>query len=424
MLDLADRGVAALARSAALEMRCDLDEHAWRITRAIHDACPDLPDGLAAETHASTLSNIACFTTVVEEGLDPTHMEPPREAEAYARRFARSGLEIELLTRAYRHGEHAFRQMWKQQLQTAIPEPDAFTATAMWVEDGLFAYISTVTRSLAAQHADEQERASSPALLARVAEVRRILSGAQVDPTISSQRLRYRLDGPHTAFVIWHDRSVPAAVVETPDSLAQLARAAESCAAALGSTNTLGVQLGDLYAGWANVAAVPPRELSLPEGVHGVFGIAHRGVEGFRRSHQEALQGRRVVSLGGPGRGASGGAARFADLALDALLTSDLEEARCFVTRQLGELSEAVGPRARIVETLEAYLLSGSSLARVSRQLGVHENTVAYRLRRAEEILERPIDAHRLELEAALRIARLLRNAGSTRNRAVVAPTA
>ena len=400
-----------MARAVAGEMRGELDALAASITDVIHHNCPDLPNALRDGTYSSTLANIDAFTTVVHDGLDPATITPPDDAKVYARRFARGGLDMELLTRAYRYGEHAYRTQWRDKLRQTSPDADLLTAATAYVEDGLFQYISSVTRSLSTQHAAEQERSSSPGAILRLNEVRHLLDGDAVDPLVSSPRLRYRLDGPHTAFVLWYEGAGPA----PDDPVTELAGLAAAIGAALGATNTLALELGDVFAGWANVdAALPDPGPELPDGVHLAVGLSHRGPDGFRRSHAEALQARRVHRLGAPGAGP----AHFGELALDALLTTDLAEARRFVARELGDLADPVGPRQRLVETLEAYLLAGSSMARVSRQLGVHENTVAYRVRRAEEILGRRIDQHQLELQAALRLSRLLRAgrpAGSVR---------
>jgi DNA-binding PucR family transcriptional regulator len=393
--------VLPLVRTAEAEMRGDVTALAAMITEQIHNACPDLPAGLHDGTYASTLSNIDAFFGAIREGTDPASIPAPTEAQAYARALARSGLDLELLTRAYRHGEHAYSQMWKEQLRRSAGDPDSFAEAAMYVDQWLFQYISSVTRSLAVEHADEHERHSSPALVLALNEVRKILSGAQIDQTVSSQRLRYRLDGWHTSFVLWHEGGAP----ESEDSLEELGRLAAATGAALGATNTLALALGDVYAGWANVSAAGPAvSVTYPDGLRAAVGLPHRGPEGFRRTHQEALKARQVAILAG----IEGRTVSFADVALDALLTTDLAEANRFVVRELGELADRSGPRERIVETLEAYLSAGSSLARVSRQLGVHENTVAYRIRRAEEILGRRIDEHPMELQAALRLARLL----------------
>jgi DNA-binding PucR family transcriptional regulator len=45
------------------------------------------------------------------------------------------------------------------------------------------------------------------------------------------------------------------------------------------------------------------------------------------------------------------------------------------------------------------------SLARTARRLGLHQNTVIYRVKRAEELLGHPIAQRQLEIQAALRLA-------------------
>ncbi len=382
-------------------MRDDLEGVARSITTVIHDACPDLPASMFDATFASTLANVDAITLVVRDGTDPAKVSPPDDAKAYARMFARSGLDMELLTRAYRYGEHSFRQNWMRDLHQIAAGPDDLSRASIYFEDRLFRYISSITGLLAAYHAEEHERRTSRALILRANEVRTILSGAQIDDVVSSQRLRYRLDGWHVGFVLWHEGHA----VETEDSLEELGRLAAATSASIGATNTLALPFGDVYAAWANVSNTAGLNPDLyPPRVHVAFGLPQRGCDGFRRTHQEALHARRVVTLAGSDAPLAG----FAELALDALLTTDIDEATRFVSRQLGELMEQSGPRERIIETLETYLITGS-LARASRQLGVHENTVAYRLRRAEEMLGHPIDEHQLELQSALRLARLLR---------------
>jgi DNA-binding PucR family transcriptional regulator len=63
-------------------------------------------------------------------------------------------------------------------------------------------------------------------------------------------------------------------------------------------------------------------------------------------------------------------------------------ELRAFVDSRLGALERptAVG-RADLVGTLEAYLACGASPARSAARLGVHVNTVYYRLDRLRELL-------------------------------------
>jgi DNA-binding PucR family transcriptional regulator len=89
------------------------------------------------------------------------------------------------------------------------------------------------------------------------------------------------------------------------------------------------------------------------------------------------------------------------------LLTADLDEARRFAVRELGPLAADGDSSRRLVTTLLAFLDEGASFARAARRLGVHENTVAYRVRRAEELLGHRVAERRLELHVALRLAAL-----------------
>jgi DNA-binding PucR family transcriptional regulator len=57
---------------------------------------------------------------------------------------------------------------------------------------------------------------------------------------------------------------------------------------------------------------------------------------------------------------------------------------------------------ARLRATLAIYFREGDVIAATAQRLGVHINTISYRLRQCEELLERPVKHRRFELEAAL----------------------
>ncbi|MFN8203194.1 MAG: helix-turn-helix domain-containing protein [Solirubrobacteraceae bacterium] len=98
----------------------------------------------------------------------------------------------------------------------------------------------------------------------------------------------------------------------------------------------------------------------------------------------------------------------FADVAVDVLTTQDVGEAQRFVARELGALAAGDEPARRLTATLRVFLDEGSSFVRAGRRLGVHENTVAYRVRRAEELLGHRVGERQLELRVALRLAEVL----------------
>jgi DNA-binding PucR family transcriptional regulator len=112
-----------------------------------------------------------------------------------------------------------------------------------------------------------------------------------------------------------------------------------------------------------------------------------------------------VAQLRGDGNGAR---AAYPDLALEALLVEDPEAARRFAERELGSLAARDDATLRITATLAIFLEEGGSFVRAARRLGVHTNTVTYRVRRAETELGRPVTDRHLELAVALRLSRLL----------------
>jgi DNA-binding PucR family transcriptional regulator len=114
---------------------------------------------------------------------------------------------------------------------------------------------------------------------------------------------------------------------------------------------------------------------------------------------------RRVANLRGDGNGTL---ALYPDLALDSLLATDTEAARRFAARELGPLAAPDDSTSRLASTVSIFLEEGSSFVRAARRLGIHPNTVAYRIRRAESLLGHPLTERQLELRIALRLARLL----------------
>lgn len=205
-------------------------------------------------------------------------------------------------------------------------------------------------------------------------------------------------------------------------------------------------------------AAVDVGAASAGSGLSVAAGTPSFGVEGFVLSHREALLARRVAQLrgeGGAGGGSGAGAASvgsgvtgagaggaragsaaagagaeggsgsagagatgagrvcvaYPDLALEALMVDDVESARRFAARELGPLLAGDDATVRLASTLAVFLDEGASFARAARRLGVHTNTVTYRVHRAEELLGHRVTERQLELRVALRLSRLVPSA-------------
>jgi DNA-binding PucR family transcriptional regulator len=129
------------------------------------------------------------------------------------------------------------------------------------------------------------------------------------------------------------------------------------------------------------------------------------GVDGFARSLKQAEDTERVRAAWG--RRTAPPVMRYADAGLEILLMQDDELARSFVASELGPLAQSTTEAARLRETLDASFRFGSHVA-AAQHLNLHEHTVRNRLHKAEELLGRPLQERRTELQVAVRLLRLL----------------
>jgi DNA-binding PucR family transcriptional regulator len=134
-------------------------------------------------------------------------------------------------------------------------------------------------------------------------------------------------------------------------------------------------------------------------GLRVAIGVPSPGIEGFRTSHAEAVLAQKVAM----DSGSPSATTFYRDVELVSFVSSNPIAMRTFVSRELGELAQPGPTTARLRETLTAYLQSGSS-ARAAEELGVHKNTILYRIQQAEELLGHAVDERRLPLEVALQV--------------------
>lgn len=399
------RAVRSMIGEVVSEMHTCLDDTASLVSASIHENC-GLDDDLFPETRQSTRANLGLITTMLGQGAEPTRFTAPEEALSYARSYVHEGLSLEMLTRAYRQGQRAYSRVWLERLGARATDADSLAEAMGYFSDWLFSYIETINYPLSEVYTAEHERLIRGGLAMRSEEVRSILAGARVDPGEASSRLRYRLDARHLGFVIWSDApETGEAGMADGNPFDEMDRLAGDVAAALGGTSTLALPIGRYYAGWTAVSEGPAADV-LPagrNGLHVAVGRVGRGIEGFRRTHKEAQLARKVASLH---QRPSTRCTSYDAVALDALMTQDVDEARRFVERELGSLLDDSDANRRLAATLEVFLHEESSFVRAARRLGIHENTVAYRVRRAEELLGRKTTERQLELRTALRLAR------------------
>ena len=384
------------------------------ITDAIHGELPDVdadPE-LRNSTYASTDSVLRLLADLSRSSLPPREAVPPPAAVDYAREFVRRGLPLDSLLRAYHIGQATFFKRWTEKAHTEIGDPDelveAIKVGATWT----FEFVETLSAGLVRRYGEERERWVRSAAAIRTQVVDTLLADEPISVGASSRRLGYELDRNHQAFVLWTD----AWAEDGEQALAMLERVALEVIGSLGPMTPLLVPRARLcLAGWVGwrgdrIFQREPLELDrkrFPAVLAG-FGSPGHGVAGFRRSHREALHARRVAQLT---RRRAGSVTRYDDVALAALASADVEHAREFVARELGQLAADDDHSLRLTATLRVYLEENMSPLRAAQRLGVHDNTISNRIRSAQELLPHPIEHRSSELLVALSLIRLVQDA-------------
>ena len=354
-------------------------------------------DELMADLITSGEANLRQLLWVLKRGAGVDEVRLPPEAAAFMRANVRRGIPLPAELRAYRLGHAWLWDRWTRALQERIADPEELIAAQELSSACIFAYIDRVSDQLVEEYGTERERMMRGAAQLRAETVRAILAREPLDEETLPGRLGYDVRRTHVAM----------RVASGTSEIRGLERAAREAAAALAPGEPLVVPSGaaslDVWAG--SYEPVDTRALERyepPEGVRVAFGKPAPGLDGFRRSHHEAVQAARIAALAGSGGGA---VVDYAQVELVSLLACDLPRAREFVASRLGPLAAPGEPTQRLRETLRVFLAMGGRSARAAKELYVHQNTVAYRIKRAEELLGRRVTEDPVELICALALA-------------------
>ena len=223
-----------------------------------------------------------------------------------------------------------------------------------------------------------------------------ILDSAPITTGRASTQLGYDLRRRHNAAVLWTDPRDPdqAALAADADALGPATRARQVLTVIASSSSVWAWLAADTDASAITTATAAHPAVRVAVGPIGA------GIDGFRRSHFDAVATQRLMSRLPDLR-----VARFADVQLVMLAIQDEQRAREFVARTLGQLADA---DRELRDTLTVYIGVQFSAARAARALYTHRNTVLNRLQRAERRLPLPLAGHGLEVGAALEIAQWL----------------
>ncbi|MGE4426304.1 MAG: PucR family transcriptional regulator [Solirubrobacteraceae bacterium] len=409
------------------------------IVTAIHRQVPELGEDpvVISATEESVRDNLRLFGTMARRTLDPEDAKLPMMAAEYARTLAHRGVPLDALMRTYQVAHSVMWRMTADLVRDRTPDPVSRVEALEGASTAMFGFIDALVDRARTVYGEERARWSRSSTALRAETVRSILDGAPIDVSDAGRRLRYDLRRHHRAFVVWAgpDDDPTDELVRQATAIGRALAAGDGDPAGAGGSTaprtppgtgptrgaaaparpgrpagpaigpplvvTLG---GGVVAGWVGGHAPPGR----PGTGSGTVDVAHgepgRGLDGFRRSHRQAMHARRVARARFRADDATGGGriTGYDRVAVAALASVDADAAAELVASRLGPLAADTPGARELAETLHVYLLAQGRPRRAAQRLGVHENTIANRIRRIERLLGHPADVRIDELLVAL----------------------
>ncbi|MVU79438.1 hypothetical protein GPX89_19590 [Nocardia sp. ET3-3] len=381
-----------------------LEQVVTRLDNAIIARIPELRDpdmrrDLAASSRAHAVEVLSGLTQ------DRFHYPVPEEAHAFARTVARRGYDVRLLLRVYHLGQEAVIDYMTEVIEQRQLPQDIERSVLLRLFDRTTRWASHSVETLTDTYMAERESGLRAAFTQRAEIVRALLDGAEVDTETASGRLGYRLAQRHLALVLWTDvDSAPLPSDGNGEAVGQLDRIVARYATALGNGSLLTMPSGAtaLWA-WIGVDGELPEPddpaWSVEAPVRVAVGLPAAHTTGFRDSHREAVAARHVAERARPD---GPRVLHYSEVEVAYLAGADESAMRSLIDRELGALAAPDAQSARLRETLHAYLRARRSPDAAAKLLGVHKNTVRYRIQRIEELLGHSLDQRGPRLEIAL----------------------
>jgi hypothetical protein len=409
-MSLADFDNPAVAEQVATvgERLCPrLIEIALDVRECIQAAVPALrgDERVTSLLEASVRENIDTMTHILRHGMRPEDADAPGAALEYGRRLAQRGVAIVALIRAYRVGQTRYLHRCLEEAMQQMGADEVDGAATVKIVQHVSEYIDRIVEQVVTAYevAREEWLQNRGAVVA--ARVLSLLGERNVDIGAAESRLAgYRIRQQHIGAVIWADDPLTDVA-----PLTELRRFTDLAAQALGCRERpLFVPYDETTAwiwmplGASNDTVRGSFERALaetPSSVNAASGEPGHALEGFRRTHQQAV-GAHAVAL------AAGSQRRrltpFREVAPLALMSADLDATRAWVAETLGPLALDDERHALLRETARVFLATGGSYTATADQLILHRNTAQYRIRKAEELRGRPFREGRLDVELAL----------------------
>jgi PucR C-terminal helix-turn-helix domain/GGDEF-like domain len=359
-------------------------------------ADPDLQGDLRDLARECLQSIIAMMTMQPDTWVDPGL---PIAGLDFARALARRGINVVVLFKIFRTGHSYF---WASIMDRAEVEIDDAALRmrvlgVLW--ERLSRWMDLIIDQLVDVYTEERDRWLRGALARRAEIVEAILAGDDVPVEHASAVLGHDLEQHQTGLTIRAaDRDMAGSGIGVLEEIAA------ELAARLGARRAFTLPSG-AHALWAWVSTPSPPDRSALHALASRWprirvgvGRSAKGIEGFRRSHREAVKAQQTAARAGTPRSLT----LYEDVELVSLLAADPEGMEAFIASELGPQITTTRGSERLLETALAFLECNGNGSATAHQLGIHRNTVRNRLTRAEAFLGRPVSPPDVPLQLAL----------------------
>lgn len=321
----------------------------------------------------------------------PANLGP--ETLAIARYLVRVGADEAAVVDMYRLVQIATLRAAMQTVPRLTSDPDEIRELFDVSERSLTSFLGATISGIHHQMEIERDELTHGTHAERRQTVALVLDGAPIPRQQAESRLGYRLGQSHTAAVIWGEESTSehSDLEQATEALIQTA-AGQRPLSVLASAATRWVWL-------PGPDGPDPKSLAaavnqLPR-VQIAIGRTAAGIEGFRRSHFEALTTQRMMAR----IGSTERVVNFRDVELITLIATDPERARAFIKHTLGDFESADAELQQIALT---FVREQCNATRAAKRLFTHRNTLLRRLARVDELLPQPLEHDSVHIAVAL----------------------
>lgn len=351
-------------------------------------------------------ANVETVFASIRHRIPIEDVVPPTESLEHARRMAQRGVPANAMVRAYRLGHQEVLNFVLDEIAASDMDPRWGLDVFKYFQTVSFGYIDWISQQVLNTYQQEYDRWVENRNSMRAQGVGAILGADGGDVDVLTEEIRYPLRRIHVALALWYPDG------NDGDELVRMERFANHLARSLGTHEPPLFLSVDHLTAW----------VWLPLSTHGAANVTERirefaavqqdspwiamgnalpGIDGFRRSHEQAVDVRAVAVVSGSvDRRVM--AASDPGLPVATLLGDDVGSVGAWVAEILGPLASDTENDERLRETLRVFLRTGSSFKAAADEMHLHSNSIKYRVNRAISRRGAPIADDRIEVEVAL----------------------